>query len=168
MSMNALIVLSVVERNRRVSEVAQEFNVSRAWVYELLRRYRIAGMAGLQPGSKRPLTNPHSLTPELHAHIAELRFTLNTQGLDAGAATIQSHLRNHTEPSTDKHHRPPTTTDQKPHHKTTASKDAHEPEPTASTPPEKCHYAEPANNTTSASDENTPAKQYSSSSTQKP
>ena len=95
MSMNALIVLSVVEKNRSVSEVAREFDVSRTWVYELLRRYRIAGMAGLEPGSKRPLTNPHSIPVEIHAHIAELRFTLNAQGLDAGAATIQSHLQNH-------------------------------------------------------------------------
>lgn len=92
MTKNALIVLSVIEHNKPVAAVAREFNVSRSWVYELLRRHRLLGPAAFEPGSTAHHTDPNAWDEETHENIATLRHTLHTQGLDAGAATIRFHL----------------------------------------------------------------------------
>jgi transposase InsO family protein len=93
MTKNALIVLPVIEHNKPVTVVAREFNVSRAWVYELLRRHRLLGPAAFEPESKAHHSDPNALDDETHENIATLRHTLTTEGLDAGAASIQFHLR---------------------------------------------------------------------------
>jgi len=92
MTQNALIVLSVIEHNKPVAVVAREFNVSRAWVYELLRRHRLLGPAAFEPASKAHHRDPNALDEETHENIASLRHMLSTQGLDAGAASIRFHL----------------------------------------------------------------------------
>lgn len=91
MTQNARIVLAVIEGKKPVARVAQEFNVSRTWVYELLRRYSLLGLPGLQPQSTKPHHNSRALTREDHQEIAHLRAELLAAGLDAGAQTIQFH-----------------------------------------------------------------------------
>lgn len=92
MTQNARIVLAVIEGKKPITRVAQEFNVSRTWVYELLRRYSILGLPGLTPQSTKPHHNSRALTPEQHQEIAQLRADLLATGLDGGAQTIQFHL----------------------------------------------------------------------------
>ena len=89
MSKNALIVLSVVNEKKTVAEVAREFNVSRTWVYELLRRHKLLGPAAFDARSKAPHTDPNALSDEIHELIASFRHELNQEGLDAGASSIR-------------------------------------------------------------------------------
>jgi transposase InsO family protein len=92
MTKNARIVLAIIEDHRTVTDVARAFNVSRTWVYELLKRYELFGLPGLTGGSKRPHHNARALTNEQHDEIAQLRSELLGKGLDAGAQTIRFHL----------------------------------------------------------------------------
>lgn len=92
MSKNRVIVLSVTHQNQSIREVARKYGVSERWVYALLRKYRQNGLEGLEPESKRPKTNPHQTGPETAELIKDLRISLITQGLDAGATTIAWHL----------------------------------------------------------------------------
>ncbi len=48
---------------------------------------------GLEPKSRRPRSNPRTLTQELRQEIIALRGELLSQGLDAGAASIAWHLK---------------------------------------------------------------------------
>ena len=89
MSKNALIVLTILEKKQSVAATAKQFNISRAWAYELLKRHRLYGYQGLEPGSRKPHTNSRAIPTETHQLIAALREDLTTQGLDAGAQTIQ-------------------------------------------------------------------------------
>jgi len=93
MTKNALIVLSVLEHKRSVSEVAQEFKVSRTWVYELIRRYRVLGVAAFSKASRAHHSDPKAIADETHLLIATIRSELLAQGLDAGAQTIRFHLQ---------------------------------------------------------------------------
>jgi transposase InsO family protein len=92
MSKNALIVMSVLEQKKSVTAVALEFGVTRQWVHELIRRYRILGADSFQPSSKRPQSNSRALTEQMHAEIFQLRQELLAKGLDAGAQSIQFYL----------------------------------------------------------------------------
>ncbi|WP_218714257.1 DDE-type integrase/transposase/recombinase, partial [Arthrobacter sp. BF1] len=92
MGKNKVIVLAVLEAGMSQSEAARRYGVSRRWVYELLRRYARDGDAGLDPGSKAPLSNPHQVPEAIQARILALRHELISAGLDAGAATIAWHL----------------------------------------------------------------------------
>jgi len=93
MKKNALIVLSVLEHKKSVKAVCEEFGVSRSWVYELIRRYRLLGPEGFEARSKRPWGNSRAITLETHAQIAGLRRELLAQGLDAGAQSIHYRLK---------------------------------------------------------------------------
>lgn len=55
------------------AEVARLFRVSRATVAKWVRRYRAAGLAGLQDRSSRPHTSPRSTLPALAAAIVQAR-----------------------------------------------------------------------------------------------
>lgn len=92
MNKNALIVASVLDRKMPIKEVCKEFEVSRSWVYELIRRYRLLGPDGFQAKSKRPWGNSRAITQDLHHEIARLRKELLAQGLDAGAQSIHYKL----------------------------------------------------------------------------
>jgi len=92
MGKNKVIVLAVLEAGMSRSEAARRYGVSRRWVYELLRRYAQDGVAGLEPGSRAPHSNPHQVPEAIHARILALRHELSSTGLDAGAATIAWHL----------------------------------------------------------------------------
>jgi hypothetical protein len=55
-------------------------------------RYKTGGLEALEPRSRRPKTNPRSLSAQLRSEIIGLRRGLLAQGLDAGAASIAWHL----------------------------------------------------------------------------
>jgi transposase InsO family protein len=66
--------------------------VHRSWLYKLLARYRREGEAGLDPRSKRPHRSPQRISDLYEDEIVALRKELLDRGVDAGAATIHTHL----------------------------------------------------------------------------
>ena len=92
MSKARLIITAVVLEGRSKSEVARDYDVSRYWVQQLVKRYLAEGEAAYQPRSRRPHSSPHAVPAAVEDQIVRLRKELSRQGLDAGADTIRSHL----------------------------------------------------------------------------
>ncbi|MGH3554419.1 MAG: IS481 family transposase, partial [Mycobacterium sp.] len=92
MSKAQLVITAVVLERRSKSEVARDYDVSRQWVYQLVRCHQGEGAAAFEPRSRRPHTNVRAVGPGLEDRIVRLRKTLSKQGLDAGADTIAAHL----------------------------------------------------------------------------
>ena len=92
MSNAQLVITAVVLEGRSKSEVARDYDVSRTWVQELVRRYEAEGNAAFAPRSRRPHHNRRAVPIEVEDKIVRLRKTLDKQGFDAGAATIAEHL----------------------------------------------------------------------------
>jgi len=94
----------LVERHLRegtpVAELAAAHGVHRSWLYKLLARYRTEGRAGLEARSRRPHRSPTRISDQFEDEIVALRKRLDTNGFDAGAQTIHSHLAR-------AHHHPP-------------------------------------------------------------
>jgi transposase InsO family protein len=106
MSKARLIITAVVLEGRSKSAVARDYDVSRQWVHQLLRRYAAEGEAAYQPRSRRPHTSPHAVPAETEEQIVRLRKELSRQGLDAGADTIRTHLARRTPRSLPDHRSP--------------------------------------------------------------
>jgi transposase InsO family protein len=66
-------VLAVLSDGRSVTEVAEQWGVSRQSVHAWLRRYEDEGLAGLAPRSRRPGSCPHQMDGVVEARILELR-----------------------------------------------------------------------------------------------
>ena len=92
MSKAQLVITAVVLEGRSKSEVARDYEVSRWWVQQLVKRYQTEGATAFEPHSRRPHHNPRAVGAELEEKIVRLRKTLDKQGYDAGAATIAEHL----------------------------------------------------------------------------
>jgi transposase InsO family protein len=92
MPLARLVVTAVRVQGRSKSEVARDYQVSRRWVHELVKRFDAEGEAGLAPGSRRPWTSPQRTPQAPCEEIILLRKTLTDQGLDAGAHTIASDI----------------------------------------------------------------------------
>jgi transposase InsO family protein len=92
MSKAQLVITAVVLEGRSKSAVARDYEVSRWWVQQLVRRYQAEGTAAFEPRSRRPHHHPHAVGAELEDKIVRLRKTLDKHGYDAGAATIADHL----------------------------------------------------------------------------
>jgi transposase InsO family protein len=92
MSKAQLVITAVVLEGRSKSEVARDYDVSRNWVQQLVKRYETEGVAAFEPHSRRPRRNPRAVDTALEEHIVRLRKTLAKSGYDAGAATIAEHL----------------------------------------------------------------------------
>ena len=92
MSKARLIITAVVVEGRSKSEVARDYEVSRCWVQQLVKRWHAEGEAAYQPHSRRPRHSPHAVPAAVEDQIVQLRKDLSRQGLDAGADTIRTHL----------------------------------------------------------------------------
>src|SRR6185312_13041255 len=92
MSKHPVVVLKIVANQLTVTEAAAEYGISRRQLHRLLARYRVEGLDGLEPRSRRPRSNPSAMTDALRGKIIELRQHLTWQGLDAGPVTIAWHL----------------------------------------------------------------------------
>lgn len=66
-------VILAREEHSNISELCRQFNISRKTGYKLLDRYRVEGIKGVAPRSRRPLNNPCSLSGEVVCKIVELR-----------------------------------------------------------------------------------------------
>ncbi len=91
MSVRRLIV-EVDATDLNVSEFCRQHGVSRWFFYDLRRRFREQGPGVLEPGSRAPLRVSNKTPGWIEDLIVELRKELNDQGLDAGPATIWTHL----------------------------------------------------------------------------
>lgn len=89
------VVLSVTVEGLSQAETARRYKVSKAFVSQLLARYRAEGDAAFEPRSRRPHTSPTKLADDVVALIIELRDQLAFAGLDAGPETIAWHLQHH-------------------------------------------------------------------------
>jgi transposase InsO family protein len=92
MGMARYVVDAVLLEGRGVREVAAAHGISRSWIYELIGRFRAGGYEALDARSHRPRSCPHETPPAVVQRIVELRSELETQGHDAGPATIAYHL----------------------------------------------------------------------------
>jgi transposase InsO family protein len=92
MSLARLVIAAVRVDGRSKSEVAGDYEVSRYWVQQLVRRFETEGEAAYQPRSRRPHHSPNAVPARLEDQIIRLRKELSKQGLDAGAETIRVHL----------------------------------------------------------------------------
>src|SRR3954449_333309 len=92
MTLNRLLITSVVVENRPVRDVANQYGVSESWLFELLARYRTEGDAAFEARSRRPRSVPTTTPTETVELILELREKLTATGLDAGPDTIRWHL----------------------------------------------------------------------------
>jgi transposase len=95
MTLNRLLITSVVVENRTVREVAAQYGVSVSWLFELLAPYKSEGDAAFEPRSRRPHRVPTTTPTETVDLILELREKLTAAGLDAGPDTIGWHLEHH-------------------------------------------------------------------------
>jgi transposase InsO family protein len=77
---------------RPIRELAEGHDVSRGWLYKLLRRYRREGEVGLEARSRRPHRSPTRIADRWEEAIVALRKELCDDGFDAGAQTIHYHL----------------------------------------------------------------------------
>ncbi len=93
MSLAELVIVSVKVEGRSKSEVARDYKISRYWVQQLVRRYEVEGTTAFEPRSRRPHSNPRSISLNLEDRIVRLRKDLSKKGLDAGAETIRCHLQ---------------------------------------------------------------------------
>jgi len=75
-----------------LGELAKAHGVHRSWLYKRLARYRREGDSGLELRSTRPKTSPTRIADLWEDEIVRLRKELTELGVDAGPATIQTHL----------------------------------------------------------------------------
>jgi transposase InsO family protein len=95
MTLNRLLITSVVVENRPARDVAAQYGVSESWLFELLSRYRAEGDAAFQSRSRRPHSVPTTTPTETIDLIVELREKLTATGLDVVPDTIKWHLEHH-------------------------------------------------------------------------
>ena len=86
------LVAAVTDSSINVSAFCREHGVSRETFYVWRRRYREEGLAGLVPRSSAAKTSPNRTPTSVEDAVVALRKELDESGLDAGAATIHTHL----------------------------------------------------------------------------
>jgi hypothetical protein len=82
----------VVSGRLSVTDAADCYELSRQHIYRLLQRCSEGGLDAVDPRSRRPASNPHTVSDEVIAAVVHLREQLTADGLDAGPVTLQCHL----------------------------------------------------------------------------
>ena len=93
MSKARLVITAVEIEGITQAEAARRYGVSKGWVSKLIARYRAEGDTALEPRSKAPKTSPNATPPATVDLVLRLRKELTDSGLDAGADTLEWHLR---------------------------------------------------------------------------
>jgi transposase InsO family protein len=89
------LVETHLRTGRPIAELARSHGVDKSWLYRVVKRYRLEGETGLVARSKRPRSSPSRISNRFEDEIVAIRKELLDFGVDAGAATIQSHLERH-------------------------------------------------------------------------
>jgi len=92
MDKGRFLIETHLKTGRPIAELAAAHDVSRGWLYKLLKRYQLEGSAGLEPRSRRPKTSPTQIADLYEDEIVRIRKDLADEGLDAGAETIHFHM----------------------------------------------------------------------------
>jgi transposase len=79
MSKAKLVITAVVPEGRSKCEVARDYDVSRYWVQQLVKRYETEGSAAFAPRSRRPHHNPRAVPIEVEDRIVRLRTALDNK-----------------------------------------------------------------------------------------
>ena len=95
MDKGRFLIETHLRTGQSIGELAKAHGVHRSWLYKRLARYRREGEAGLELRSTRPKTSPTRIADLWEEEIVRLRKELTELGVDAGAATIQTHLADH-------------------------------------------------------------------------
>lgn len=90
---NQAIVAAVTQGRMTVSGAARHFNVSRQWIYELLKRVELEGPEGTVARSRAPHSRPGTTNPVIKQRIIDLRLLYVAQGKDAGPDSLAFALR---------------------------------------------------------------------------
>lgn len=85
---NQAIVAAITQGRMSIATAARHFNVSRQWIYVLLRRVELEGPDGTIPRSKAPLSRPGTTSPVIKQRVIDLRLLYTAQGKDAGPESI--------------------------------------------------------------------------------
>ena len=93
MSKARLVITALFTEGLTPAEVAERYGVHRAWVYKLKARYDAEGDTALEPRSRAPKTHPNATPAATVDLVLRLRKQLADTGLDAGADTLDWHLR---------------------------------------------------------------------------
>jgi transposase InsO family protein len=88
-----LVITAVEVEGLTQAEAARRYGVSKGWVSKLLARYRAEGEAAYEPRSRAPKTSPTATPAATVDLVLRLRKQLTEAGLDAGADTLDWHLR---------------------------------------------------------------------------
>lgn len=94
MSQRRLVITAVLSGQSQ-TQVARAYGVSQGWISRLMARYRREGEAAFEPESRRPKSTPNATPDATVDLVLQLRQQLTRDGLDAGADTIDWHLRHH-------------------------------------------------------------------------
>jgi putative transposase len=68
-------VVACAEGEESMAALCRAFGISRQWGYELMRRYRLEGVAGLEPRSRAPHRPGQAMASEIADAIIALRYT---------------------------------------------------------------------------------------------
>ena len=93
MSKARLVITAVEIEGITQAEAARRYGVSKGWVSKLIARYRAEGDLAFEPRSRAPKTSPTATPATTIDLVLRLRKQLTDTGLDAGADTIDWHLR---------------------------------------------------------------------------
>ena len=92
MKVMAAVMAFVAGEAMNVRQVCVEAEISRQTFYKYAARCRAEGVAGFEPRSRRPLSDPASGPVDVEDAVIAWRKQLEDAGLDHGATTIQWHL----------------------------------------------------------------------------
>lgn len=93
MSKARLVITAVEIEGISQAEAVRRYGVSKGWVSKLIARYRAEGDTAFEPRSRAPKTSPTATPTATIDLVLRLRKQLTDTGLDAGADTIDWHLR---------------------------------------------------------------------------
>lgn len=84
-------ILQIIEKEKKVTEIAEEFKVTRQTIHEWLNRYKRYGIAGLMRQKRKQSTNtPHNKTsPEIEELIVNLAEDYWYDGVETLADRVQ-------------------------------------------------------------------------------
>lgn len=82
------VIVEAVLAGKSQGEVARLYGISQPRVSQLVAAWRAGGWDALDPGSRRPKSNPNTTPPDVVARVLALRADLIADGCDAGPHSI--------------------------------------------------------------------------------